>query len=35
MIIFLATPLRFFLRAFGSKRIILSGNAMLKEENDI
>jgi hypothetical protein len=35
MIIFLATPLRFFLRAFRSKRIILSENALLKKGNEI
>ncbi len=35
MIIFLATMPRFFLRAFRSKRIILSENAVLKKENDI
>jgi len=35
MIIFLATLTRFFLRAFRSKRIILSENVLLKKENDI
>jgi len=35
MIIFLATLLRFFLRAFRSKRIILSENALLEKENEI
>jgi hypothetical protein len=35
MITFFATMLRFILRAFRSKRIILSENALLKKENDI
>ncbi len=35
MIIFLATLIRFFLRAFRSKGIILFENALLKKENDI
>ena len=35
MIFFLATLLRSFLRAFRSKRIIPSENAVLKKENDI
>ena len=35
MISFFAIFLRFFLRDFRSKRIILSENALLKKENDI
>jgi hypothetical protein len=35
MIAFLGALLRFFLKAFRSKGIILSENALLKKENDI
>jgi hypothetical protein len=35
MIAFLATLLRFILHALGSKRDVLSKNALLKKENEI
>ena len=35
MVIFLASLLRFFLRAFSSKGAILSENAVLRKDNEI